>query len=360
MPKRLFSVDPDPPHGETTAVGVLLVQLGTPEAPTAAALKPYLRQFLWDPRVIELSRPLWWLILNLFVLTRRPKASAELYRNIWTAAGSPLLVTARRIETAIREHLNEARREGDQPPRVALGMTYGQPSIPSALAELKKAHCRRILIFPLYSHYSSSSVGAAFDAVMRELMTWRWVPEVRTVHQYHDEPALVGALARTVREHWAEHGQADKLITSYHGTPRRYLLDGDPYYCHCQKTSRLLFEELGLDEARYAVTFQSRFGREEWLQPYTEATLVALAREGVRSVDVLCPGFRIDCLETLDEVDRELRHAFLEAGGETFRYISCLNDRAEHIELFAGLIRRHLAGWTAGPENLTEPGRGQP
>jgi ferrochelatase len=342
MPKRLFSVDPEPPHDQTPAVGVLLIQLGTPDAPTPKAVRRYLKQFLWDPRVIEVSRPLWWLILHLFVLPSRPKKSARLYENVWTSEGSPLLVMARRLTAAVREHLVD---DGETPVHVALGMTYGRPSIASALAELKAVGCRRLLIFPLYSHYSSSSTGAAFDAVMRELTTWRWVPEVRTIHGFHDEPGLIRALAKAVREHWQEHGEGEKLVMSYHGTPKRYLLDGDPYYCHCQKTSRLLVEELGLPRERYEVTFQSRFGREEWLQPYTDPTLAALARDGVRSVDVICPGFRIDCLETLDEVDRESRHTFLAAGGETFRYVPCLNDRPDHVEVLLGLVRRNLAGW---------------
>ncbi len=347
MPKRLFSVDPDPPHDQTPAVGVLLIQLGTPEAPTAAALRPYLKQFLSDPRVIEVSRPLWWLILRLFVLPRRPKRSARLYENVWTSEGSPLMVVSRRVASAVREQLAEDGAGADETlVHVALGMTYGKPSIPSALAELKARNCRRLLIFPLFSHYSSSSTGAAFDAVMRELTTWRWVPEIRTIHQFHDEPKLIQALANVVREHWAEHGESDKLVMSYHGTPKRYLLDGDPYYCYCQKTSRLLAEELGLENDRYEVTFQSRFGREEWLQPYTDPRLEALAADGVRSVDMICPGFRFDCLETLDEVDRESRHTFLDAGGESFRYIPCLNDRPDHVEVFVDLIRRNLAGWT--------------
>jgi len=342
MPKRLFSVDPEPPHDQTPAVGVLLIQLGTPEAPTPAALRRYLKQFLWDPRVIEVSRPLWWLILHLFILPFRPKTSAGLYRNVWTAEGSPLLVISRRLAAAVRERLEG---DGETPIHLALGMTYGRPSIAAALAELKARGCRRLLILPLFSHYSSSSTGAAFDAVMRELASWRWVPEIRTIHQFHDEPGLIRALAQAVREHWAEHGAGDKLVMSYHGTPKRYLLDGDPYYCHCQKTSRLLAEELALPRERYEVTFQSRFGREEWLQPYTDPTLEALAGGGVQSVDVICPGFRIDCLETLDEIDRESRHAFLEAGGESFRYVPCLNDRPEHVEVVVDLIRRNLAGW---------------
>ena len=343
MPRNLFSVDPEPPHGEIPGVGVLLIQLGTPEAPTPKALRRYLKQFLWDPRVIELPRLRWWLILHLFILTTRPRASARLYRNIWTAEGSPLLATSRRIAAALGEILG---RELAPTVRVALGMTYGEPSIPAALAELKAAPCRRLLVLPLFSHYSSSSTGAAFDAVMRELMTWRWVPEVRTVHQFHDEPALIRALAAAVREHWRDHGEAEKLVTSYHGTPKRSLLNGDPYHRQCRETSRLLAAELGLPEERWVLTFQSRFGREEWLEPSTDATLEALGRAGTRSVDVLCPGFRIDCLETLDEIDRESRQVFLAAGGERFHYIPCLNDRPEQIALLADLARRNLGGWT--------------
>ncbi len=342
MGKNIFSVERDFEHGEIPAVGVLLAQLGTPEAPTPRALRPYLQQFLSDPRVIELPRLFWWLILHAFVLTRRPRASAELYANVWTAEGSPLLVISRRITEAVSRRL---RSDLGTPTRVALGMTYGQPSIPSALRQLRAAGCRRLLIFPLYSRYSSSGTGAVFDAVMRELMTWRWVPEVRTLQGYHDEPAYIRALAGTVRERWSEEGEPDLLVTSYHGIPRRYFLSGDPYHCQCHKTSRLLAEELDLPAERHRLTFQSRLGREPWLTPYTDVALEALARSGTRKVDVICPGFSIDCLETLDEVDRELREIFLKAGGEQFRYIPCLNDRPDQIDLFTELIRRNLAGW---------------
>lgn len=353
MPRNLFSVAPEPSHGEVPGVGVLLIQLGTPDAPTPRALRSYLKQFLWDPRVIELPRPLWWLILNLFVLPSRPRASARLYRNIWTEDGSPLLIIARNITAAVGARLDAAY---GTPIHTALGMTYGSPSIPEALADLKAAGCRRIVVLPLFSHYSSSSTGAAFDAVMSELVTWRWVPEVRTINHFHDEPALIRALARTVREHWAEHGEPDLLVTSYHGTPERYLRNGDPYHCHCHKTSRLLAGELGLTEDRWRVTFQSRFGREPWLQPYTDVTLEELARSGTGRVDVICPGFRIDCLETLDEIDREYRHAFLRAGGEEFHYIPCLNDRPEHVHLFVDLLRRNLHGWVESRETWSQEG----
>ncbi len=342
MIRNLFSVEKDFQHGEVPAVGVLLVQLGTPAAPTAKAVRPYLRQFLSDPRVIELSRPFWWLILNLFVLTFRPRASAKLYANIWTDEGSPLLVISQRIAEAIGRRLEE--RMGT-PTRVKLGMTYGEPSIPKALQELHAQGCRRVLVFPLFSHYSSSSTGAGFDAVMKELMTWRRVPEVRTIHQFHDDPGYIRALAASVRKFWSREGEPELLVTSYHGIPRRYFLNGDPYHCQCHKTTRLLAEELGLPEDRYLVTFQSLFGREEWLQPYTDVTLEALGQKGLASVDVICPGFSVDCLETIDEIDRENRHVFLEAGGKQFRYIPCLNDQDDHIDVLVDLVERNLGGW---------------
>ena len=342
MPKNLFSVERRAPHGELPAVGVLLAQLGTPAAPTAKAVRPYLKQFLSDPRVIELSRPLWWLILNLFVLTLRPRASAKLYSNVWTEEGSPLLVISRRLTEAVGLCL---KRDFGTPVHTTLGMTYGEPSIPAALAELRDKGCRRILIFPLFSHYSSSSTGAAFDAVMKELMTWRRVPELRTIHQYHDDPAYIRALAATVRELWSKEGEPEMLVTSYHGIPKRYFLNGDPYHCQCHKTTRLLAEELSLPESRYLVTFQSLFGREEWLQPYTDETLKAMPGAGVRKIDVICPGFTADCLETIDEIGRENRDIFLEAGGEEYRFIPCLNDRADHVDLLSDLIGKNLGGW---------------
>ncbi len=301
--------------------------------------------------MIELPRLLWWLILNCFVLTTRPRASAELYANIWTEEGSPLMVISRRIAEAVAGRL---RDEIGTPTEVALGMTYGEPSIASALHRLRDAGCRRVLVLPLYSRYSSSSTGAAFDAVMRELMTWRWVPEIRTVQGYYDEPAYIHALAATVRELWSKDGEPELLVTSYHGIPKRYFENGDPYHCHCHKTSRLLAEELSLPEDRYQVTFQSRLGREEWLQPYTDLRLEELASSGTRAVDVICPGFSVDCLETLDEIGREARDVFLEAGGEHFRFIPCLNDRPEQIDLFVDLIRRNLAGWVEAKEDWDE------
>lgn len=344
MPKNLYRGDPGFEHGEIPAVGVLLANLGTPEAPTAKALRPYLREFLSDPRVIEMSRPLWWTILNLFILPFRPKESAKLYASIWTEEGSPLLATSRRIEELLREGLE---RRVANPVHVELGMTYGEPSIRRALAALQSKGCRRILVFPLYPHYSSTSTGAVFDAVMKELMTWRFVPEVRTVHFFHDEPALVRALAGSIRRLWERDGEPEKLVLSYHGIPLRYFLDGDPYHCFCNKTSRLIAEELGLAEDRYMTTFQSQFGKEEWIKPATDATLEALAKGGTKTVDVICPGFSIDCLETLEEIDGLNRGIFCGAGGERFRYIPCLNDGEEHVAFLLDLTTRHLGGWIA-------------
>jgi ferrochelatase len=342
MPKNLYSVDRDPRHGQLPATGILLVNLGTPESPTAEGLRPYLRQFLSDPRVIELSRPVWLTILNLFVLTTRPKKSAKLYANIWTEEGSPLLVYSRSLAEKMEARLQE---EYGSPVHVSLGMTYGEPSIPRALEELRQKGCWRILFFPLYSHYSSSSTGASFDAVMKELMTWRRVPEIRTLHQFHDDPALIRALAQSIREYWDEHGEPDKLVTSYHGIPKRYFLNGDPYHCQCHKTTRLIAEELGLPKERYEVSFQSLFGREEWLKPYTEEMLEAMAHAGIRRVDVVCPGFSVDCLETIDEIGREYREVFMEAGGGEYHFIPCLNDRPEHVEALVGLAKNNLGGW---------------
>ena len=347
MPKNLYSVERGFDHGEPPAIGILMVNLGSPEAPTAKALRPYLRQFLSDPRVIELSRPVWWLILNLFILTTRPKKSAKLYANIWTDEGSPLLVYSKSLTEKIEAEL---RQRFGNPLHAALGMTYGEPSIPKALAELKAKGCRRILVFPMYSHYSSTSVGASFDAVMKELMTWRWVPEIRTIHEYCDDPGYIRAVAGRIRAFWDEHGQPEKLVMSFHGIPKRYFLNGDPYHCQCHKTGRLIAEELGLTKDEYIVCFQSLFGREVWLQPYTENTLEAMAHAGVKSVDVTCPGFIVDCLETIDEIGREYREVFTEAGGGQYRFIPCLNDRPEHVQLLSDLLARNLGGWATPAE----------
>lgn len=347
MPTNLYEGDPGFRHGETPAVGVLVAILGTPAAPTAAAVRPYLRAFLGDPRVIEVPRLKWWLILNLFVLPFRPRASAKLYASIWTDEGSPLLTISQRQADALEGAL---RGRVGGPVHVALGATYGEPSIRGALEALRAKGCRRIVFLPMFSHYSSTSTGAAFDAMTRVLMKWRWVPELRTVQQWHDAPGYIGALAASVREHWAEHGEPDKLLMSFHGVPQRYLEAGDPYHCQCLKTGRLLAEALELPRERWQASFQSLFGREEWIKPYTDVTLAAMARSGVRHVDVICPGFAADCLETLEEIEEQNREGFLEAGGERFGYIPCLNDRPDHIAFLADLLVRNLGGWVEAPD----------
>ena len=332
-------------HDAIPRVGVLISNLGTPAAPEAAALRPYLREFLSDPRVIELPRWKWWPILHLFVLPTRPRKSAELYRKVWSDQGSPLLAITRRQAAGVAARLRPSL--GEQV-RVAVGMRYGEPSIAGALEELARAGCRRILVLPLYPQYSAATTGSTFDAVFAEIGSWRWVPELRTVGGYHDDAGYVDTLAASVRELWQRDGEPEKLLFSFHGMPVRYFRAGDPYHCFCQKTARLVAERLELPADRWLLAFQSLFGREEWLKPYTDATVRRLAGEGVRSLDVVCPGFSADCLETLEEIDGLNREFFAHAGGERFRFVPCLNDREDHLDFLGALAARHLAGWEDG------------
>lgn len=329
-------------HRRPGRIGVLLSNLGTPEAATAAALRPYLRQFLSDPRVIELPRWKWLPILYLFVLTRRPAQSAKLYEKVWTAEGSPLLAISKLQTAGVAARL--AARFGDQV-RVELGMRYGQPSIASALARLARQDCRRLVVLPLYPQYSASTTGSTFDALFAELGRWRWIPGLRTVDTYHAEAGYVQALAASVRELWARDGEADLLLMSFHGMPQRYFDAGDPYFCYCQATARRVAEALVLPPERWQVSFQSLFGKEEWLKPYTDKTVEALAKGGVRRLDVICPGFSADCLETIEEIDGLNREIFEHAGGGRFRFVPCLNDRADHLDFLAELAARQLSGW---------------
>ncbi len=333
---------PDFQHGESLAAGILLANLGTPDAPDSPSLRRYLREFLLDPRVIEMPRAIWWLILHLFVLTTRPAKSAALYKKVWLPEGSPLLVITRRQAAALQEEL---RREIGTPVHVAVGMRYGNPSIQSALRELAGHGCRRILVLPLYPQYAAVTTGSTIDAVAAELTTWRWVPEIRTIHHYHDDPAYIQALAASIREVWEREGAPEKLLFSFHGIPKRYFLAGDPYFCECHKLARLAAEELQLPRERWEVSFQSLFGKEEWLKPYTDKTITAMAKAGIRDLDVVCPGFSADCLETIEEIDEQNREIFLHAGGGRYRYIPALNDRPDHIRFLTGLVRRNLQGW---------------
>ncbi|HQU16356.1 MAG: ferrochelatase [Chromatiales bacterium 21-64-14] len=343
-----FQGEADYVHGSPARTGVLVSNLGTPDAATPAALRRYLSEFLSDPRVVELPRGLWLPLLHGVIAPLRGRHAARLYRRVWTPEGSPLLAIARRQAQALETEL-AARLPGPVP--VALGMRYGNPALPTALDMLRRAGVRRLLLLPLYPQYSATTTASTFDAVAAVLGTWRWMPELRTIMSYHDEPGYITALAKSVRHHWAQHGEAERLMFSFHGLPRRNLTAGDPYHCQCHKTARLVAEALALPPERWQVTFQSRFGRAEWLQPYTDHTLRAWARQGVKSVEVLCPGFSADCLETLDEIAELNRRWFLEAGGATFHYIPALNDQPSHVRMLADLVTRHLQGW---PD--TDPG----
>lgn len=336
---------PEPPfrHGTPERTGVLLVNLGTPAAPTAAALRPYLREFLSDPRVVEIPRGLWWPILHGVILNTRPAKSAKKYASIWMPEGSPLQVYTERQAKLLKGRLGQ---DGLPEMVVDWAMRYGGPSIADALEHMKAGGCRRILVLPLYPQYAASATASVIDEVARCLRHWRNQPEIRWVRSFPDHPGYIAALETRVREHWMKHGQGDKLVMSFHGTPRAHLERGDPYHCECHKTARLLAEALRLPPERWQLTFQSRFGRAAWLQPYTQPTLEALAKGGTASVDVICPGFVGDCLETLEEIGIECKQAFLGSGGKVFQYIACLNDRPDWIAALAGLTREHLGHWT--------------
>ncbi len=323
-------------HDDADRVGVLLVNLGTPDAPTPDAVRRFLAEFLSDPRVVEAPRWLWRLALHGFVLRTRPRKSAHAYEQVWTNAGSPLMVHSQALTHALGKELE---RYGVS---VALGMTYGSPSIASALEKLRAAGARKLLVLPLYPQYSGTTTASVFDSVSRTLQSWRWIPELRFIGNYHDEPGYIDALAARI----SAHGIDGHLLLSFHGVPKRYLLAGDPYHCQCQKTARLLAARLGLQDGDWSVSFQSQVGREEWLQPYTDVWLVEHARRGGGRVTVTCPGFATDCLETLEEIALRNRDAYLAAGGKHFRYIPALNEEAAHVNFLAELVQRHATGWT--------------
>lgn len=331
-----------PAPGAPERLGVLVVNLGTPDAPETGAVRRYLAEFLWDPRVVELPRPLWWPILYGFILPTRPSRSAAAYRKVWTAEGSPLLAISRRQVEALRGRLAAAL---PGPVELALGMRYGRPSIAGALEGLRTANVRRLLVLPLYPQYASATSGSTFDAVAAVLERWRWVPELRLVTSYADEPRYIAALAASVREYRAAHGQGEHLLMSFHGLPQATADAGDPYPLQCRHTARLLAEALGLAEADWSISFQSRLGRQEWLRPYTDERVRELAGRGVRRLDVICPGFSADCLETLEEIAQQNAEFFHEAGGSTLAYVPALNERTDHIEFLAELVQRHARGW---------------
>lgn len=334
-------------HDQQALTGVLVTNLGTPDEPTPGALRRYLKEFLWDPRVVEIPRPLWWCILNGIILNIRPWRSAAAYRKIWTDQGAPLLLHTQALTAGLRERLQARAGDGLM---VECAMRYGNPSIASVIERMQQAGVTRLLVLPLYPQYSGATTASTFDAIAEDFRTRRWLPELRMINHYHDFPAYIEALATSVEAHWKNHGRADRLLFSYHGVPRRYLDQGDPYFCECHKTSRLLAERLGLEPDSWMTTFQSRFGREEWLRPYTDETLKALPAQGVASVQMLCPGFSADCLETLEEIGQENREYFLAAGGERYEYIPALNSQPAHLDALETLIVQHLQGWETGPD----------
>jgi len=324
---------------ESGTQGVLLVNLGTPDSPSVADVRSYLKEFLWDPRVVKMARPIWWLVLNLVILNTRPKRSAAAYAKVWTAEGSPLLVNSKRQQQALQEKFNQ--QDGGTI-KVVLAMRYGNPAIAAGLDELRAAGVQDIRVLPLYPQYSDTTTAAVHDAVTAALQGGAWQPQVQYVDRYYDHPSYINALADSVRQYQSIHGSPDKLVMSFHGIPQDYIEAGDPYAGECEQTAQLLADALGLSSQQWCLTYQSRLGPKQWLQPYTIEELVVLAENGVRKVQVICPGFSVDCLETLEEIALENRSAFLEAGGEAYDYIPCLNDDPAHINLFAELVTQNL------------------
>jgi len=336
-----FRNEPPYRHGQTDKTALLLVNLGTPDEPTAPALRRYLREFLSDPRVVEIPRLVWLPILYGIILRTRPAQSAAKYATVWTPEGSPLAVWTQRQTLAVAEALQQRGHEL----LVRHAMRYGKPSIPDVLDALRAEGATRVLVLPLYPQYAAATTASVADKVMQWAQRARRMPELRFISDYADEPGYIAALAERVQRHWAAHGRAQKLLLSFHGVPHRSLTLGDPYHCQCHKTARLLGQALGLQREDLLVTFQSRFGKAKWLEPYTEPTLRQLAQQGLRSVDVMCPGFVADCLETLEEIAEEAHEAFISEGGQQFRYIDCLNVQPSWIGALANLAERHLQGW---------------
>lgn len=335
-------------HRTPESVGILLTNLGTPDAPDAGSVRRYLAEFLADPRIVEAPRWLWRIILHGIILRIRPPRVAHAYQSIWTEAGSPLLAFTRRQAEALKPLLADRFKLAVE---VAVGMRYGNPSLASGLQQLQQAGARRIFILPLYPQYSATTTASTFDAVANELKTWRWLPDIHLLTHYHDHPGYISALAGSIQAFWQQHGKPQRLLFSFHGLPKRYLLSGDPYHCECHKTARLVAEQLALAPDEWQVCFQSRFGREEWLQPYTDVTLKALPPQQIKHVHVISPGFASDCLETLEEINIQNRQFFLDAGGEQYDYIPALNDQPEHIRFMADLIVEQVSHWTTLQQN---------
>lgn len=352
-----YKNNPSFTHAQSDRVGVLITNLGTPEAPTSKALRPYLKQFLSDPRVVEIPKLIWWLILNGVILRIRPSRSAKSYQAVWTDEGSPLATITKAQHKALS---SELKKRLDFKPDGALtsddvviswAMRYGNPSISSALQDFSEQGVRRLVVLPLYPQYSASTTASTFDAIAEDFTKRRWIPDLRFVSGYHTDRRYIKALAKSITDHWKTTERSDKLLFSFHGIPQRYLHNGDPYHCQCLATARLVAEELDLSEDEYLTTFQSRFGREEWLRPYTDETLKSLPGKGVNSITVVCPGFSADCLETIEEIEIENKDYFMEAGGKQFYYVPALNSDATHINMMADIIEDQIGNWAVESNN---------
>lgn len=342
-----YQPEPRYTHGTPEQTGILLINLGTPDAPTTSAVRAYLKEFLSDPRVVEIPRLLWWLLLHGIILNVRSKKSAAKYASIWLAEGSPLRVHTEKQAVLLQGYLHERTRA---PLVIEYAMRYGNPSIPSALRKLKEQNCQRILVVPLYPQYAASTTASATDIVFSELQRWRNLPAIRTIKHFHDDAGYIKALAANVNDYWRQNGRPEKLLMSFHGLPRYTLEQGDPYHCECHKTARLLAQELGLKPEQYAISFQSRFGKAEWLKPYTSVILQEWGKQKIKRVDVVCPGFVADCLETLEEIAIEGKEIFQHAGGGEYHYIPCLNDRPQWIHALTALVLDNLGGWLVKPD----------
>lgn len=339
-------------HSSAERTGILLVNLGSPQAPETVAVRNYLREFLSDPRVVEIPRVLWWLILHGIILRTRPRRSAAKYATIWRSGGSPLLQYTEAQAKALRKIMTSSDNEGRPPYVVAHAMRYGEPAIEGVIEKLLEERVSRLLVLPLYPQYSATTTASVFDAVSQALQRQRRIPALRFIAQYHDHDEYIDACVTHLKQSIDKLGPPDRLLFSYHGIPLRNLHSGDPYHCHCHKTTRMIGERLGPDFPTPITTFQSRFGRARWLQPYTDETLKKLARDGVQKVQVFCPGFASDCLETIEEIDDENREIFLKAGGQRFDYIPALNAEPLHIRALHSIVLDNLAGWPpASPIN---------
>jgi len=350
-PMTHFKKNTEFTHEQPTCTGILITNLGTPDAPTPAAVRRYLAEFLSDPRVIEMPRWLWWLALHGVILRIRPPRAAKAYASVWDENGSPLLHLSQRLHNKLQQ---TCEQHFPGPVKVALAMRYGNPSIEAGLEKLRAANAQRILLLPLYPQYSATTTATTFDRVSEIFKQWRWQPELRTIQHYHDHPAYIQAVANSITTFQQQHGKPDKLLFSFHGLPKRYLLAGDPYFCECHKTARLVAEQLRLDPDQWQLSFQSRFGREEWLQPYTDHILKEWGKGDIRHVQVISPGFAVDCLETLEEIDEQNREFFLQAGGKEFHYIPALNEQDAHADMLLDIIKQHSKGWPETDKEMTQ------